>query len=184
MIPRMFKTQSMMPLKFHNPISEEGEYERRVEFDMSGNTEIEDREDLPYRASAPAGPWLRKYELRRKEKRESGKERMRREQLREKRNTLREPEKREVPRKEKPEPVKQKVVQVKEKTVEISNQVKENEPKKGPNRTLRKEQPPPSGVLIGYKYPVAQPKSILKKTESYPPAHPQATGLSSQVRII
>src|SRR5271168_1758328 len=119
MIPRMFKTQSMMPLKFHNHISEEGEYERRVEFDMTGNTEIEDREDLPYRASAPPGTWLRKYELRRKEKRESGKERMRREQLREKRNTLREPEKREVPRKEKSEPVKEKVVQVKEKTVEI-----------------------------------------------------------------
>jgi hypothetical protein len=176
MIPRMFKTQSMMPLKFHNPVSEDGEYERRVEFDMSGNNENEEREELPYRASAPPGPWLRKYELRRKEKKESGKERVRRDRLREKRNTLREPEKRGVPRKEKPEPPKETVIQVKEKTVELPNQVKESEQKKGPNRTLRKEQPPPSGVLIGYKYPVAQPKSILKKTESYPPAHPQTMG--------
>jgi hypothetical protein len=43
------------------------------------------------------------------------------------------------------------------------------------DREGRKGQPPPSSVLHGYKYASQHPKSILKRTESYPsPPYPTA----------
>jgi hypothetical protein len=44
-------------------------------------------------------------------------------------------------------------------------------------REVRKGQAPPMAVLHGYKYPVGQPKSILKRTENASPPPAQVSGI-------
>lgn len=44
------------------------------------------------------------------------------------------------------------------------------------DREGRKGQPPPSSVLVGYKYASQHPKSILKRTETYPSPLLPSTG--------
>ena len=48
-------------------------------------------------------------------------------------------------------------------------------------REVRKGQAPPMAVLHGYKYPVGQPKSILKRTENASPPPAQVSGTLSHL---
>jgi hypothetical protein len=151
LVPRTFRTP--LSPRPQSPVYEEPEYERRVEFDMRRHTVKEGYgKDVSYRVGSPPGPWTRKENVREKERKEGGKEKERKEPSKERdvrRDTVKD---REVKKEGMREVKKEGIRDVRKESV----------------REVRKGQPPPTAVLHGYKYPIQQPKSILKRTESHP----------------
>jgi hypothetical protein len=149
LVPRTFRTpyEVPVPTRVTTPIHEEVEFERKVEFDMSRNVGI----DARYRSGSPPGPWIRKENLReRKDKKD----------IREKEKDSKEREKKDL--KEKRDGKEKKDVG------------KEKDVRKDSGREVKKAPPLPTSVLHGYKYPIPQPKSILKqRTASQSPSIPQ-----------
>src|SRR5437762_10081733 len=67
LVPRTFRTPYnegfQVPMRVSSPIYEEVEFERRVEFHMSRNTE----RDVSYHSGSPPGPWIRNEIFRERE---------------------------------------------------------------------------------------------------------------------
>jgi hypothetical protein len=131
--------------RVQSPIYEEGEFERRVEFDTSRNIGMESG----YRSTSPPGPWSKRENLRkdpRKDKKEAQKE-----------------------KKEKKETKERGKDMGKEKGTHREF-VKEKDLRGDSGRETRKGQSHPTSALRGYKYPLPQqPRPILKRTESSTP---------------
>lgn len=76
-VPRTFRTPlPVPPPRIQSPLYEEGEYEIRVGFDMSGKA----GRNVNYRATSPpggSGLWAKKDSLREKERKEIGRQRER-----------------------------------------------------------------------------------------------------------
>ena len=159
-VPRTFRTPhvSMSP-RVQSPLQEEeGECERRVEFDVSGNAWREEPvRKVTHRAtSPPGGPgglWSRRGIAREKDGRDTSRDKARKD------------DGKEGDRKEK------------------ERWDKDAQGRKEPLKEIRKGLPPPTAVLHGYKHPVRQPKSILKRTETRSVQQVQAAGIFKYIYI-
>jgi hypothetical protein len=137
-VPRTFRTPtSPSPARISGPVYEKPEHERRVEFDMGWNPGCDGNgKEGRQTGGSLPAPWMRKNGVREERK-----------DFREKdRKDIKERDRKDVHDKE------------------MEDVAKEMEEK--PPRELRRGHPPPMAMLHGYKYPIQQPKSILKRTES------------------